>query len=192
MPNTQNAWDNENHQRRCISRGIDKLDLSEDDIIIISDVDEVPDIKTLATIKNNGINEVFSLEQDFYYYNLSCKMIKQKCYHAKIMSYKSFVINNKDPEKIRMSQAQAIQNGGWHFSYFGSISFIKNKLQNFSHQEFNSQEYLDEQKIEKAITKGKDLFNRRKGKFNHRQAVKFKKIKIEDNEYLPNNYELLL
>ena len=154
------------------------LNLSDDDIIIVSDADEIPDTQTLAEIKNDGLNGIFCLEQDMYYYNLTCKQ-RKLWYHSKIMNFKSFIINNKDPEKIRMSKCPHIQNGGWHFSFFGDINFIRNKLKNFSHQEFNSPEFTDKQKIEEAIRRGKDLFNRRKGKLNLRKAVKFKKIKIE-------------
>ena len=40
-PNTDNPWDNENHQRRWILKGIEKSNPKDDDIIIISDVDEI-------------------------------------------------------------------------------------------------------------------------------------------------------
>ena len=40
-PNTNYPWDNENHQRRCIRKGIEKSNPSDDDVIVISDVDEI-------------------------------------------------------------------------------------------------------------------------------------------------------
>jgi beta-1,4-mannosyl-glycoprotein beta-1,4-N-acetylglucosaminyltransferase len=48
-------WTNEIHQRNCIKRGLDKLNLLDEDFIIIADVDEIPDPTTLQLIKNNTI-----------------------------------------------------------------------------------------------------------------------------------------
>jgi beta-1,4-mannosyl-glycoprotein beta-1,4-N-acetylglucosaminyltransferase len=56
----QEQWINERFQRDCISRGIDKLNLTGEDIITITDLDEIPNPNILTQIKNNiiivGIN----------------------------------------------------------------------------------------------------------------------------------------
>jgi len=77
-----------------------------------------------------------------------------------------------------------IEKGGWHLSYFGDASFIKNKIINFSHQEFNKEEIIDEKNIEDKIKTGKDLFNR--------NGVTIKKISIKYNNYLPTRYNEFL
>ena len=41
----------ENHQRICIDRGIQKLSLEDSDLIIISDLDEIPDSNTLKNLQ---------------------------------------------------------------------------------------------------------------------------------------------
>ncbi len=86
-----------------------------------------------------------------------------------------------------MGPAQGINNGGWHFSYFGDIDFIKNKIQNFAHQEFNNPKYLDNKKIEEQIRNCDDLYFR-----NNRKMHNFQKFKIEDNQNLPCYYKMLL
>ena len=43
-------WENEIFQRNCISKGINRLELNESDLILISDVDEIPDPNTLKNI----------------------------------------------------------------------------------------------------------------------------------------------
>jgi len=48
-PNTNDPWDNENHQRRGINKGIVKTNPGNDDIIIISDVDEIVKRLLLST-----------------------------------------------------------------------------------------------------------------------------------------------
>ena len=51
MPNTANAWDNENYQRACIDKGIKKLNLANEDIIMITDCDEIPNKKNIKINK---------------------------------------------------------------------------------------------------------------------------------------------
>jgi beta-1,4-mannosyl-glycoprotein beta-1,4-N-acetylglucosaminyltransferase len=178
----ENAWYRENYQRRCIDTGIKKLNLNNDDIIIISDLDEIPDSNTINIIKNsNNFNGIYILEQDLYYYNLNTKY-NSKSTLAKILNYGSY---NGDPQSLRGNNTiPTIKNGGWHFSYFGDVKFIKNKLLNFAHREFNNEFYLNDERILKQIKNCKDLYNRNDTIFEY--------IDIKDNTYLPKNYKDLL
>lgn len=181
MIRDRNPWRNEYFQRNCIDRGIKKLNLDSKDIIIIADCDEVPDSNTLMLYKNKGVENIFNLEMDLYYYNLTCKH-NNKWTGTKILSYEKYLKINS-PQKIRSINGLNIKKGGWHLSYFGDVNFIKNKIKEFSHQEFNSPEYLNERIIKKKMDNYEDLF--------FRKGEKLKRIKLEDNEYLPNNVDLL-
>ena len=44
-------WNNEIFQRNCIKRGLDKLNLNDEDIFTVTDLDEIPDPKILTKIK---------------------------------------------------------------------------------------------------------------------------------------------
>lgn len=55
---------------------------------------------------------------------------------------------------------QIIPNAGWHFTYLGGAKKIIEKLESFSHTEYNLKEYKDENKIKDIIKSGKDLFGR--------------------------------
>jgi beta-1,4-mannosyl-glycoprotein beta-1,4-N-acetylglucosaminyltransferase len=179
-------WTNEKFQRNCIQNGLEQIKdtLNDNDHIIIADVDEIPDPNILNDIKNNIINNTLSvLEQDFYYYNLNSKKI-QKWYHCKIINYKKYKELNKTCEDIRFLNGTIVKNGGWHLSYFGDISFIKNKLENFSHQEYNFNRYTDVNKIQNNINSNLDLFGR-----NNENLIK---IDIKNNLYLPPLYETYL
>ena len=152
IPNKNNpqgkeeVWSNERFQRNAISRGIncvkDLSDLSDHDFIIISDVDEIPDPNTLDVIRkrDNRIEDIYSLEMDFYYYNLNTKL-QEKLYFSKIIPYKKYKDLNKPCEKLRHTSCITIPNGGWHLSYFGDKYFIQNKIMNFSHQELNHDKF---------------------------------------------------
>ena len=146
----EEQWVNEKFQRNCISRGIDKLNLNNEDIITIMDVDEIPNPKILTQIKMNNNLSINILEMDFYYYNLNSKM-DHKWYHSKILTFKKYIELNITCDNIRFFNCPIIHNGGWHLSYFGNEKFIKNKLENFSHQEFNKIEFTDEEHIKTRI-----------------------------------------
>jgi len=186
-PNVEEGeqWNNENRQRNHIDIGIGKLGLSDYDYILISDVDEIPDPKTISEHKNStSIISFANLKQDFYYYNL-CSTNSEIWLFPKIITYQEYMRQGSMPSKIRISMAPAtIEKGGWHLSYFGDASFIKDKIINFSHQEFNKEEIIDEKNIEDKIKTGKDLFNR--------NGVTIKKISIKYNNYLPTRYNEFL
>jgi beta-1,4-mannosyl-glycoprotein beta-1,4-N-acetylglucosaminyltransferase len=180
----KDQWVNENFQRNSIKKGLDKLELNNDDIIIISDLDEIPDPNTLKRIKNNEIIiTVNTLELDFYYYNLNSKQ-KYLWKKTKILSFEKYKELSLTCEQIRQNNYSIIKNGGWHLSYFGDKHFIKNKLENFGHQEFNNNKFTNLDNIENNINNYNDLFNR--------LTDKISKISIKDNKYLPVDYDTYL
>jgi beta-1,4-mannosyl-glycoprotein beta-1,4-N-acetylglucosaminyltransferase len=75
--------------------------------------------------------------------------------------------------------------GGWHLSYFGDSQFIKNKLENFAHQEYNSSKFTDPNEIQKKIDNQLDLFGRPGNN-------DMKRVEIKDNDYLPPLYDTYL
>jgi beta-1,4-mannosyl-glycoprotein beta-1,4-N-acetylglucosaminyltransferase len=182
--NKGEQWTNERHQRNCIARGFDKIMLNHLDIIIIADLDEIPDPTTLSKIKRNEIEvNIQSLQMDFYYYNLNSK-INETWGYAKILTFNQYKYLNKPCNSIRQHQCSVIDKGGWHLSYFGDSQFIKNKLENFGHQELNIDKFTDIEKIQKRICEGLDLFDR--------NDIVISKIPIKENPYLPPQYETYL
>lgn len=184
----EEQWDNEKYQRNCIDRGLIQLKLHDEDIILISDVDEIPNTNAIKYVRenNNELKEKFEcmkLSMDFYYYNINCKIISERWEKA-IMVYYNVYKETRCPELYRNinknnDKIGVITNGGWHLSYFGNIEFIKNKIKNFSHQEFNQEHILNQ--IKESIENNNDIFMR--------EYVQMINIKIEDNLFLPENYE---
>jgi beta-1,4-mannosyl-glycoprotein beta-1,4-N-acetylglucosaminyltransferase len=178
-------WTNENYQRNCIANGIQKIPLCDDDFIIISDLDEIPSpdvlmqIKRLEYIQEQG----FQLSLHFYYYNLNTRHYNDWNFHTKMVSFKKY--KTTTPQEIRTTlRFPIIQNAGWHLSYFGDSAFIKNKLENFSHQEYNSDVYTSLENISNRVSNTTDLFGRTNVPMRH--------IKIEENNFLPPQYNLYL
>jgi beta-1,4-mannosyl-glycoprotein beta-1,4-N-acetylglucosaminyltransferase len=188
------TWDYENHQRNAISRGL--VSAMPDDIIIISDVDEIPNVDKLT--ENLKLNKPIVFEQRFFYYFLNYVITKaapETCIVKKnnlIFWRGSVMIRHRDftsAQKVRNLRNDptiaGIEEGGWHFSYIGGINTIISKLQSFSHAKEAKQilnNTNDEEKISKIIAQGNDLFNR---------DMSFKTIPLSEPfpKYLINNLQ---
>ena len=57
-------------------------------------------------------------------------------------------------------QPQLIEKSGWHFSFLKDPKTIQKKINSYAHQEFNTGEFKDVEKIKKRIEDRTDLFNR--------------------------------
>jgi beta-1,4-mannosyl-glycoprotein beta-1,4-N-acetylglucosaminyltransferase len=106
--------------------------------------------------------------------------MREKWKHPKIINYGYYNSHyNCDPERVRSTGTltlPVIKNGGWHLSFFGDIEFIKNKVKNFSHQEYNNEYFIDDKRIFKRIKECEELLD---------NGWEFDYIDIEDNTYLP-------
>ena len=188
------AWTRENCQRNAIDLGIDKIkeELKDTDLIYISDLDEIPDRNTITSFKSMETQNdyVYNLKQTLYYYNLNCRS-KGYWIFPRMTNYYSYINKfNKTPQKIRDFNDDnfmiTLEKGGWHFSYLGDVNFIKNKITEFSHQEFNNETYLNDEKIIHQIKTQRDLY------FRCISVSEFEYVAFEDNDYLPENYEELI
>lgn len=181
-PEYKTSWTNEVWLRNSIAKGIKNC--NDDDIIMISDLDEIPKPEVILKVKDEpGLK---ALDMDFYYYFVNCKNIKTPIWNCgtKILTYSDFKhilddINDNysinSPQeldkgttanKIRMySDCKHIPGGRWHFSYLGGFERIKTKLLTGSHQEFNQSEYTDIDAIKRRVLSGKDLFDRKNYQF---------------------------
>ena len=165
-PATTDPWQREFHQRRAISRGIATLSLQADDIIMITDADEIPNANTLQSIKTGYFHihseTVYSLYMRLYYY--TCEWTTDRPWDkAKLLSYHQYQNLGCNPERIRWHPYAVIEKAGWHLSYFGGTPQIITKLESFSEQQDNTQENKD--KMAQCIKEGVLHFNGEKLQF---------------------------
>ena len=189
--NSGAQWNNESFQRNCIERGINKLNLNDDDIIVTSDLDEIinPDIlkKALNSTLEYDRNGLNKCALDMYYYNLNTRTGKGNWHGVKLFTYNAYKRQNLSFQDMRnwehSHHVNMIPNGGWHLSYFGNEQFIKNKILNFSHQELITPRVIDEYMIKSHINNSTDIYNRQ---------VSYERISIKDNDNLPPKYDIYL
>ena len=180
----------EQHQRNSLIKGLNKA--SDNDLVILSDVDEIPDLNKLKEYDKNKY-AVFS--QKMFMYKLNLLNLRENNWHGSKICLKK---NLKSPQWLRNlkfkkypfwridkpKNIQIIKDGGWHFAYLHTAENISQKIKSFAHGEFNKENLTDEKEIQKRIENKEDIFNR---------GYDLKKIDIDESypDYIRQNLELL-
>lgn len=191
-----NALRRENFQRNAINRGLANTD--DNDWIIISDLDEIPE---LSNINFNSINnKIIFFKQKVFYYKLNLELktlrwIGSKACKKKYLKSPQWLRNVKDKiypkwrldimfSEKRYNNIFFVENGGWHFSFVKKPEDIEKKLKSYLHH----REYdLDPLGIENI----KNLINSKAVIYDHRvdqTQYKFgggQKLEKIDIKFLP-------
>lgn len=128
-------------QKESVRRGL--LDCDDDDIILFSDCDEIPNPTILENLSCNP-GEIISLEQKMYLYYLN--VLKQTDWlGTRIVKYGD--VKKMSLNDIRAKKHRVLANGGWHFSYMGGVERVKTKIKSFSAQELVNEKVLNSVEI---------------------------------------------
>jgi len=161
-------WKLENYQRTSINQGLKKA--KEEDIIMVSDLDEIPRPSKLKdAIKYSQQGNIVKFRQDLFYYYLNGKS-DEKWTGTKMCSYEFLIKRLKNnPQYIRVlplhqriiqklfpktRRIKFVDNSGWHFSYLGGTEKIKIKRKALAHTEISSEELVNDEQILKDIQEG--------------------------------------
>jgi beta-1,4-mannosyl-glycoprotein beta-1,4-N-acetylglucosaminyltransferase len=161
--NDMKAWDYEFFQRNYIKKGLEQC--KEDDLIFISDADEIIDIKAILSIADPQQPALIELPMNYYFLNVSTNasffvnlvapwsFIKDKDLGFRYKNYPTLTDNRITTKQVHT---------GWHFSYlYGwDIGKYQEKIRSFSHQEYHTAYFLDEKRIERCLQFGIDIFER--------------------------------
>ena len=187
FPGDISNWDRENFQRNFIKNGIDNC--NDNDYIIISDVDEIPDLKKLKNLQNNKFT-VF--QQKMFYYKFNLLNTTNPIWYGSKICKKKYL---KSPQWLRDQKVKKysfwkfykikwniIKDGGWHFSFLMNAKQIKSKIESYAHAEFNNKNFNNLEKINSSLENQVDLFDRK---------IEFKKIIFDETfpQYIFNNKE---
>ena len=200
-----NAYKRENCQRNLISQGLQSA--SQDDLIIISDVDEIPNLEKINL--NEIKNEILIFRQDMFYYKFNLKLSNFKWTGSKACKLKKLINpqwlrNIKDKKfafyrfdtffsSTKYRNLKFIEDGGWHYTNMKNAKEIEHKLRSYlHHQEFEAN-HINLEQIEKIIKSKKAIYNvnadKRQGKFGEGpQLIKINSDKIPN--YLKNNPQI--
>jgi beta-1,4-mannosyl-glycoprotein beta-1,4-N-acetylglucosaminyltransferase len=147
--------------------GLGLSDADPNDIILLSDADEIPVLSDM------------DLSNDLFIFKQDCMQLKLNLlnpgltpfYGSKGIRYQylgwpaEFRIHDRPYIKMDMYnnlKKQIIQSGGWHFSYCSSVKDILYKVSSYAHNE--RAEFISPQHIDDCIINKKDIWG---GQFNY-------------------------
>ena len=181
----------ERHQRNSIMRGLKNC--HDDDLIVISDVDEIPNLSKLDLFNKKNRYAVFSQKKFDYKLNLLNETEGE--WHGSKICLKKHL---RSPQWLRdlkfkkypfwridkIKNLQIIKDGGWHFSYLQNPKNLLEKIRSSSHGEHNLLEFTWESKITEKIEMQKNIFD---------LEYTYKKVEIDDTfpKYIVENQEKL-
>ena len=159
-------------------------DRSPEDIIITSDLDEIPRAEMIEMIKTD--------ENDYERYILGIPMFQYKVNYMKwiersrqfnIIVTRSRAYTNPQQEREYTfpwvkdpADVVYLDHGGWHFTYFGDDAHAITKIQNFAHTETDTPDMIARHNIEWMVT----------NKYGHHgvnQPERFEIVQVDD--YFP-------
>jgi len=154
------AWRIENFQRNYIKTACKKF--SNEDILIISDVDEIPSKQKLEFITSCDFKKIAPVVLEQHLFHIDCNFLKLESWRGSIVTTMK-ICNAYSPHKLRRSRNRIshFSDSGWSFSSFGGLSKIKEKLESIAHTEFNNEKFKNSKHIINCQKTGEDLFHRK-------------------------------
>lgn len=168
-------------QKNNLMRGLQNL--KEEDVIMVSDVDEIPNPAQLQEIIGHFDPDIiYHMAQRMFYCFLNMEEVSGKLLsitgefegvvQKKWLGTKIFSVKNIPPTglidirevDVKGSNSVRVEEGGWHFGYMGGrgktdlSKRIGEKVKAAAHQEYSSQDILAEA-ADKLIL-GQDIFGR--------------------------------
>jgi len=166
-----NSNKREHYQREMALKSLGEAD--PDDIILINDVDEIPNLKNVDFMKVNKKLIIFKQKMFCYKFNLLYEGI---CWHgSRACKKKDFISpqwlrdtkHKKYPmwrldtlfSKIKYSSIHYVENGGWHFTNIKTPEDIEKKYLNFLHHQDFEYSKLKLEDIRRIVKNKKILYD---------------------------------
>ena len=166
-----NAASRENGQRNFISKGLERA--NEKDLILISDVDEIPNLEKINW--NNLKDQIVLFKQDMFYYKLNLRLPDliwsgSKACRKKYLKSPQWLRNVKDKKysffrldtlfsEKKYINIKFINNGGWHFSNIKTAAEIEYKLKSYLHHREFDLNPMSESEIEDIIKNKQAIYD---------------------------------
>ena len=196
-----NAAYRENGQRNLIIKGLSGA--KNEDLILISDVDEIPKLSNLNLKKIN--EKIILFKQDMFYYKFNLYLPNliwtgTKACRKKYLTSPQWLRDIKDRKysffrfdtffsKKKYMNIKIINDGGWHFSNIKTAKEIEYKLRSYlHHREFDANP-LSTNQIDKIIKNKQAIYDLKVDKTVKKIGNGSKLEKFEINK-LPNYIQI--
>lgn len=176
-----NSWRNQALQREKIFEGLENC--KEDDYIMFSDPDEIPNPSLLKNFSLKKKYGIFLQKHYVYKINLQnqyedpwegTRITKKKnLFSIDFLRQKILRKNLKYPfwRIDKEKNIEIFNDGGWHFNNLMTPEDIALKIKTFAHSEYNKKFFFDIDIIKKKILEKKDLYNQNRI-FNEVKIIK--------------------
>ena len=192
-------------QRENLSKGLTKAE--GNDLILISDLDEIPNFDNLSFSKIN--NQIVLFKQKMFYYKLNLLYEDFTWLGTKAVKFKNFISpqwlrnikGKKYPlwrvdtmfSKKKYSNLMFVENGGWHFTCLRTPEELEKKLLNFAHHYEFEESGLKINDLKKLIIEKRIMYDHNIDQRGYKWSgkAKLKNINIENLPYhIINNLSL--
>ncbi|KAF2689540.1 glycosyltransferase family 17 protein [Lentithecium fluviatile CBS 122367] len=169
------AWTMERFQRNAMFSQVlpyltNDAAPKENDVIIVSDIDEIPRPATVQLLRECHFGRLTTLRSRFYYYSFQWLHRGQEWAHPQATTYHG-ADRTILPASLREldgsvaavpdSEKQTIWNSAWHCSScFSTLAEMLVKMKSFSHTNLNAEKFRSKERIVEHIRNGKDLWDR--------------------------------
>ena len=166
-----NGYRRDHYQRKYLSKGIEYAE--SDDLIIISDIDEIPKLENINFEKVKNSLLFFNQKMCYYKFNLyqkdynwvgsrACKKKKlinpQWLRDVKPKKYPVWRLDNLF-SNIKYNNIKFVDDGGWHFSYLNTPELIEQKLTSYTHHREYDLNPIGIENIAKRIKNRESVYN---------------------------------
>lgn len=169
-------WRRENWQRAALSRAL--KDLEPDDVVIVSDADEIPRAELILEYLEREITHPVRPHLPMHVGMLNWRWPHTLGVILRVFRGHELLQGGHDPETIRrvnVADEWTVPNWpifhgdgngydlgryGWHLSYLGGPDAIRYKLRVAAHPELEREEWMTDEHIERCLATGHDLFDR--------------------------------
>nr|WP_233101727.1 DUF5672 family protein [Variovorax sp. IB41] len=159
-------WIREKFQRNQIVRGLH--DAAPDDLVLISDADEIPRASVVQAMRDDRRHTLFGLCLAFYYFYANYRNVEgPEASSVWTVAATRAQLDALTPDQLRMrirtgaQPALILADAGWHLSYLAmDEDAVRAKIRGFAHQEHNAPEFLAAIDIAALLVSGKDLYDR--------------------------------
>jgi beta-1,4-mannosyl-glycoprotein beta-1,4-N-acetylglucosaminyltransferase len=165
----QNPFVEEAYQRLALDFLLKKAGIQDDDLLLMSDVDEIPSRHTIDLLRwCDDIPPVLHLRLKNYLYSFEF-LFDDNSWRASVHVYKS----GKTKYAHYHQSDVILADAGWHCSFcFRHISEFVFKMKAYSHfDRVRFSNYLNPKRIQKKICQGSDLYDMLPEKYTFREII---------------------
>jgi hypothetical protein len=169
-PQNSPAYFRENWQRDSIMQGLS--DSAPDDLVLISDADEIPRRDVIRRARDDTAHDAFGFRLELYYFAFNFRNVGG----PETMMAWSFAVRRRLLDTLRATELRRdiranqevgpsiktlyYNDAGWHFSYLTDRTGVVQKMKASTHQELNTPQRLEKMDPEQCIADRRDVHGR--------------------------------